>query len=72
MLSTAFSRTKGCYIKFLLLTIVFNSAYLLVERIDAWSNADGWLNIGLGSVLVVVGNVALAKAYEYFFLEIDK
>ncbi len=72
MLSTAFARTKGCYIKFLLLTIVFNSAYLLVDYLDVWGNMDGWLNIGLGSMLVVVGNIALAKTYEYFFLEIDK
>ena len=72
VLSTAFARTKGCYLKFLLLTIVFNSAYLLVDCFDSWSGMDGWLSICLESVLVVVGNVALAKLYEYFFLEIDK
>lgn len=72
VLSTAFARTKGCYIKFLLLTIVFNSAYLLVNYLDDRGNMDGWLNISLGSVLVVIGNIALARVYEYFFLEIDK
>lgn len=72
VLSTAFARTKGCYLKFLLLTIVFNSAYLLVDYFDNRSGMDGWLNICFGSLLVVVGNVALARVYEYFFLEIDK
>ena len=68
VLSTAFLRTKGSYIKFLLLTLVFNSAYLLVEGFDVWGDMRGWLNILLGSPLVILGNVVLAKAYEYFFL----
>lgn len=72
VLSTAFLRTKGSYVKFLLLTIIFNSAYLLVEGFDSSCDMRGWLNILLGSPLVILGNVVLAKAYEYFFWEINK
>ncbi len=71
LLSTAYSRTKGNYWPFLMITFFFNLIFTCLELADGYWNAGGWLPILLGSPVVVFMNVVLAKTYEYFFMEID-
>ncbi len=70
-LRNAWRRTRGNYGRFLLVTIVFNVAAFLIDRIDTWLNAADWLNFVLGSPLVVFCNVYIAKSYDFFFLDLD-
>ena len=63
---------KGNYWQFLLLTVMINLLFIVIEFIDTKLSLGSWLFILFGSILAVVGNVVLAKTYEYFFLEIDK
>ena len=71
-ISTAFTRTKGNYLQFLSLAIIFISLDVLIEYIDYKFSFGKWLIMFFGSFLAIIMNVVLAKAYEYFFLEIDK
>ena len=70
-LSTAFARTKGNYWQFVILTIVFNLFFILFDAGDEYFALNGWVSIFAGSPLTIYINVVLAKAYEYFFLDIE-
>ena len=70
-ISTAYARTKRNYWEFLFITVVFNLMYSIMQFCDDYLGTAGWLTILLGSPVIVFMNVILAKAYEYFFLEID-
>lgn len=70
-MSTAYSRTKGNYWEFLLITVIFNLAFIGLDIAGEGLNLENWLAIFIGSPVVVYMNVFLAKTYEYFFMEID-
>ena len=68
---TAFVRTKGNYWRMFFLTVVFELIMLGLSVIDSrWKTAN-CASIVLGTPVVILFNVVLAKTYDYFFREID-
>ncbi len=70
-ISNAFNNTKGNYFNFLLLMLLFDLPFELVHLFFekyALNESIMWF---LCSPILVLGNYAIAKAYDFFFLNID-
>lgn len=70
-MGSAFSRTEGNYGKFVLISIIFGTAFALLGVGSGELELGIWPEVVAGSLLTVYLGIVLGKMYEYFFLEID-
>ena len=68
-LRMAWGKTRGNYWQFVMLVIIFNSAFLLIGNVFSILPGGKFFEFLLRSPLFVYFNVVLAKAYEFFFLK---
>lgn len=67
----AFNNTHGNYLNFLLLSLIFELPLSLVEIIMEKYHFDEVIIWLFASPLIVLGNIAIAKSYDFFFLKSD-
>lgn len=68
---TAFARTKGNYWQMVGVIVVFELVMLGLGIIDSYWQTAKCVSIVLGTPIVMLFNVLLAKTYDYFFREIE-
>ena len=67
----AFNNTHGNYFNFLLLSLIFEmplSVFEISQEIYRLNEMIIWLFV---SPIIVLGNIAIAKSYDFFFLKSD-
>lgn len=67
----AWSKTRGNYVEFLLLAVVTNFSLVICRWFIIALGGNDYITMLLAAPLFVYFNVVSAKAYEFFFLEID-
>ena len=70
-LRNAWRKTKGNYWRFWLVALVCNVLALVVSGFDLLLGNSSWIELGLGAILIMFGNVYMAKSFDFFFLEVD-
>lgn len=70
-LRNAWRKTKGNYWRFWLVALVCNVVAVVVSVLDWLLGNSGWLELVLGAILIMFGNVYMAKSFDFFFLEVD-
>lgn len=67
----AWEKTKGNYAEFLLIAIITNLS-VMAARFVIWNlGGDDYMTLLLVAPLVIYFNVVSAKAYEFFFLDVE-
>ena len=69
LLKTAFAKTEGNYWRFVVIAAVFNAVFVVLEGLDAMFDLPDAALMVVYAPLVVYFNVAIAKTYEFFFLD---
>jgi len=64
----AFSNSRGNYFQFLFLTLIFEIPSVAVEFLFSYYELNPALEQFIISPLIVLGNIVIAKAYDFFFL----
>ena len=67
----AFNNTNGNYFSFLMLSVIFELPLSLVEIIFEKYQINEIITWIFASPIIVLGNIAIAKTYDYFFLKPD-
>lgn len=68
-LKFAFSKTTGNYWQIVGLLLIINIPFMLVEQMSNILEFNLYLKFLLMSPLIVYGNLVIAKAYNFFFIE---
>jgi len=64
----AWKKTAGNYWQFLMLALIFNLGFVLIQQITEYFNAPLFVLLFVISPLVVYCNMVLARIYQFFFL----
>ena len=67
----AWGRTRGNYAAFLLIAIMTNLSIIAVRGLILFLGGDDYVTLLFLAPLTIYFNVVSAKAYEFFFLEIE-
>lgn len=70
-IQNAWRRSRGNYWRFVLVVLLFNLPAGGADWVDVLIGAKGWLLLTAGAPLMVFCNVYIAKAYEFFFLDLE-
>lgn len=68
-LKLAFAKTTGNYWQIVAILLILNIPFMLIEQICRAFDFEIYLQLLLISPLIVYGNIVIAKAYSFFFLE---
>ena len=68
---TAFAKTKGNYWQMMKLLLIFEAILVAFEQADSFLQTHDYFTIVLGTPVIILLNVVLAKTYDYFFREIE-
>ena len=71
-IGNAYSNSRGNYFKLLLIAIVFELPMEVIEQIFSTFGLNQTVMWLISSPFVVLGNVAIIKLYDFFFLSIDQ
>ena len=64
----AWKKTAGNYWQFLMLALIFNFGFVIVQQITEYFNAPLAVLMFIVSPLIVYCNMVLARIYQFFFL----
>lgn len=67
----AWSRTKGNYGAFLLIAVMTNLSIIAVRGLILFCGGNDYMTLLFAAPLTIYFNVVSAKAYEFFFLDIE-
>lgn len=70
-LRSAWQKTKGNYWEFLVISIVINFSFMLVQQFAGLIQAPMAIACLVYAPFLVYVNIILAKLYEFFFIEVD-
>ena len=69
LLKTAFAKTEGNYWRFVIMAVIFNIVFVVLEGVDEMFDLPDILLMIVYAPLLVYFNVVIAKIYEFFFLD---
>ena len=69
LLKTAFAKTEGNYWRFVAMAAIFNAAFVVFEGLDEMFDLPAAAPMVIYAPLLVYFNAAIAKTYEFFFLD---
>ena len=69
LLKTAFAKTEGNYWRFVAMAAIFNAAFVVFEGLDEMFDLPAAAPMVIYAPLLVYFNTAIAKTYEFFFLD---
>ncbi len=70
VLHSAWKKTVGNYIPFLMMALVFNLAFILIQQVSMLLHFPEFVMLFLLSPLLIYFNIVQAKTYEFFFVEL--
>ena len=69
LLKTAFAKTEGNYWRFVAMAAVFNALFVVFEGLDEMFDLPDAALMVVYAPLLVYFNAAIARTYEFFFLD---